>query len=78
MQIAVTFKIVCGWMCARLALSGVISWYAACGLDLIISFAGILSFTGLTMYDAQKVKQMAVAEGETFSRKISEGMKSKG
>lgn len=32
-------------------------------LDWIISFAGILIFTGLTMYDAQKIKQLAAAEG---------------
>ena len=43
------------------------------GLDLIISFAGILIFTGLTMYDAQKVKQMAAVEGNmdaTAIRKV--------
>ena len=114
-QIAATFKIVYGWMCAGLALSGVIAWYTAVsglwktvlqgpgffgciiaelalvfvlslainklpvavaylmflgyaalnasGLDLVVSFAGILIFTGLTMYDAQKVKQMAAQEG---------------
>ena len=28
-QIAATFKIVYGWMCAGLALSGVIAWYTA-------------------------------------------------
>jgi len=33
------------------------------GLDWIISFAGILIFTGLTMYDAQKIKQLAASEG---------------
>jgi len=32
-------------------------------LDVVVSFVGILVFTGLTMYDAQKVKQMAAAEG---------------
>ncbi len=33
------------------------------GFDLILSFAGILIFTGLTMYDAQKIRQLAAAEG---------------
>ena len=28
-QIAATFKIVYGWMCAGLALSGVVAWYTA-------------------------------------------------
>jgi len=42
-------------------------------LDWIISFAGILIFTGLTMYDAQKIKQLAAAEGQmdaTAVRKV--------
>ena len=33
------------------------------GLDWIISFAGILIFSGLTMWDAQKIKLMAMNEG---------------
>lgn len=32
-------------------------------LDYICSIAGILIFTGLTMYDAQKIKRLAEAEG---------------
>jgi len=28
-QIAATFKIVYGWMCAGLALSGIVAWYTA-------------------------------------------------
>ena len=28
------------------------------GLDLIISYAGVLVFVGLTAYDSQKIKQM--------------------
>ena len=32
-------------------------------LDYICSIAGILIFTGLTMYDAQKIKRLAAAEG---------------
>lgn len=45
-------------------IAGVVNLFTqSSGLDLVISFAGILIFTGLTMYDAQKVKQMAAAEG---------------
>ena len=32
-------------------------------LDYICSIAGILIFTGLTMYDAQKIKRLSAAEG---------------
>ena len=32
------------------------------GLDFFISFIGILVFSGLTMYDAAKIKQMAASE----------------
>lgn len=31
-------------------------------LDWIVSFAGVLIFTGLTMYDAQKIRQLAAQE----------------
>ena len=40
------------------------------GLDFICSFAGILIFTGLTMYDAQKIKRMAAREGTMDSTTI--------
>ena len=33
-------------------------WYSST-MDLIISIAGVLIFTGLTAYDAQKIKQLA-------------------
>jgi len=36
-------------------------------LDVVVTFIGILVFTGLTMYDAQKVKQMAAVEGNLNS-----------
>ena len=39
-------------------------------LDYICSFAGILIFTGLTMYDAQKIKQIAALEGTMDSTAI--------
>lgn len=34
------------------------------GLDWICSIAGILIFSGLTMYDAQKIKRIAAMEGQ--------------
>ena len=68
-QIATTFKVVYGWMCAGLALSGVIAWYTAAS-GLWQTVLGILVFTGLTMYDAQKVKQLAAAEGNMDSAAI--------
>jgi len=37
--------------------------FRSSGLDWAISFIGILVFTGLTMYDAQKIRQLAAAEG---------------
>ena len=44
-QIAATFKIVYGWMCAGLALSGVIAWYtAASGL-----YRTVLAGAGFTV-----------------------------
>ena len=58
----------CGMALWGLIIAGVVNLFThSSGLDLIISFAGILIFTGLTMYDAQKVKQMAAAEGNMDS-----------
>ena len=69
----------CGWSnnngvlftSIGLIIAGIVNLFThSSGLDLIISFAGILIFTGLTMYDAQKVKQMAAAEGNLDSAAI--------
>ncbi len=41
------------------------------GLDMIISYAGVLIFVGLTAYDTQKIKQMCVQApdmGETMQK----------
>lgn len=38
-------------------------FFRSSGLDWAITFIGILVFTGLTMFDAQKIKQLASAEG---------------
>lgn len=55
---------VCGMALWGLIIAGIVNiiWPSS-GLDWVVSFAGILIFTGLTMYDAQKVKQMASVEG---------------
>ena len=54
----------CGMALWGLIIAGIVNHFThSSGLDLVISFAGILIFTGLTMYDAQKVKQMAAQEG---------------
>lgn len=55
---------VCGMALWGLILAGVVNLFTrSSGFDLIISFAGILIFTGLTMYDAQKIRRLAAAEG---------------
>jgi FtsH-binding integral membrane protein len=44
------------------------------GLQLILSFVGVLLFVGLTAYDTQKLKQLAllgITEGEEVSNKAS-------
>ena len=49
-----------------LVIAGLVNVFArSSGLDWICSFAGILIFSGLTMWDAQKIKRMA-ALGETM------------
>ncbi len=55
---------VCGMAVWGLILAGVINIFMhSSGLDWVISIAGIVTFAGLTMYDAQKIKSMAAAEG---------------
>ncbi len=62
---------VCGMALWGLVIAGIVNLFTqSSGLDLIVSFVGILVFTGLTMYDAQKVKQMAAAEGAMDSAAI--------
>jgi len=55
---------VCGMALWGLIVAMVVNMFMrSSGLDWAISFIGILVFTGLTMYDAQKVRQMAASEG---------------
>ncbi|MCR5413224.1 MAG: Bax inhibitor-1/YccA family protein [Kiritimatiellae bacterium] len=61
----------CGMALWGLILAIVVNMFAgSSGLDLVISFAGIVIFTGLTMYDAQKVRQMAAEEGSIDSATV--------
>jgi len=54
----------CGMALWGLIVASVVNLFMrSSGLDWICSFAGILIFTGLTMYDAQKIRQLAAAEG---------------
>lgn len=55
---------VCGMALWGLVIAGVVNLFTrSSGLDWILSLAGILVFTGLTMYDAQKIRRLAAAEG---------------
>lgn len=54
---------VCGMALWGLIIASVVNIFThSSGLDWIITFAGILIFAGLTMYDAQKIRQMAMQE----------------
>ena len=55
---------VCGMALWGLIIAGLVNVFLrSSGLDFICSFVGILVFSGLTMYDARKVKAMAEAQG---------------
>ena len=55
---------VCGMALWGLIVASLVNIFMkSSGLDWIISFAGILIFSGLTMWDAQKIKLMAMNEG---------------
>lgn len=54
---------VCGMALWGLIIAFVVNVFMkSSGLDWLISVFGVLIFTGLTMYDAQKIKQAAAAE----------------
>jgi len=53
----------CGMALWGLIIACIVNvFFKSSGLDFICSIAGILIFTGLTMYDAQKIKRIAAAE----------------
>ena len=59
---------VCGMGLWGLIVAGLVNiFFGATRFDWIISIAGIVIFSGLTMYDAQKVKALAAAEGSLDS-----------
>lgn len=62
----------CGMALWGLIVAGIVNLFMhSSGLDFICSFVGIIIFAGLTMYDAQKVKQMAAKAGTLDSATIN-------
>lgn len=62
---------VCGMALWGLIIASLVNMFMrSSGMDWIISFAGILIFSGLTMYDAQKIKQMAANESALDSSTV--------
>ena len=62
---------VCGLALWGVILASVVNIFMkSSGLDWAISFVAILVFTGLTMYDAQKIRQLAAAEGALDSAAV--------
>lgn len=54
---------ICGMALWGLIIASVVNIFlGSTRLDWILSFAGILIFTGLTMYDVQKIKRLAAVE----------------
>ena len=59
-----TIGSVCGMALWGLVIAGVVNLFArSSGLDWILSLAGVAVFSGLTMFDAQKIKRIAESEG---------------
>ncbi|MBO7687889.1 MAG: Bax inhibitor-1/YccA family protein [Kiritimatiellae bacterium] len=55
---------VCGMALWGLIVAVVVNmFFHSSGFDWIVSFAGVLIFSGLTMWDAQKIKLLAQQEG---------------
>ena len=53
----------CGMALWGLIIAGVVNLFVGSSrMDWILSLAGVAVFTGLTMYDAQKIKQLAATE----------------
>lgn len=59
---------VCGLALWGLIIGSIVNLFMRSSrLDWLLTFAGIIIFTGLTMYDAQKIKQLAMREGSLDS-----------
>lgn len=55
---------ICGMALWGLVIASLVNIFLkSSGLDWVVTFAGVIIFTGLTMYDAQKIKVMAANEG---------------
>ena len=55
---------ICGMALWGLIVAAVVNiFFHSSGFDWIVSFAGVLIFSGLTMWDAQKIKLLAQQEG---------------
>ena len=55
---------ICGMALWGLIVAAVVNmFFRSSGFDWIVSFAGVLIFSGLTMWDAQKIKLLAQQEG---------------
>ena len=55
---------ICGMALWGLVVAVVVNmFFHSSGFDWIVSFAGVLIFSGLTMWDAQKIKLLAQGEG---------------
>ena len=62
---------VCGMALWGVILASIVNlFFHSSGLDWAISFVSILVFTGLTMYDAQKIRQIAAQEGMMDSKAL--------
>lgn len=62
---------ICGMALWGLILGLIVNiFWPSSGLDLILTFAGIAIFSGLTMWDAQKIKLLAEGEGTLDSEAI--------
>ena len=62
---------VCGMALWGVILASLVNlFFRSSGLDWAISFISILVFTGLTMYDAQKIRQIAAHEGTLDSKAL--------
>ncbi len=62
---------VCGMALWGVILASLVNlFFHSSGLDWAISFVSILVFTGLTMYDAQKIRQIAAQEGMLDSKAL--------
>ena len=55
---------VCGMALWGVIVAGVVNLFLkSSGLDWIVTMGGVVVFAGLTMYDAQKIRQLAAEEG---------------